>query len=245
MIYDKLPIVFLSTIASDKQVTTNSTIATYILDHLDTMQQKGIKEMAQECNVGIASISRFCKEIGLKDFVELKELIKTTSLSFEQISSKDKADERVLDYARKMEASITQVMESVSMDQVNKLVDDLVKYNKVAVFGLLKASGVAYNLQTDLLMSGKQVYTNISYNEQLEYILNAGKDDLIIIFSYTGSYFDYAKLRDQKRKLYAPKIWLIGVDKEYPEYGFAKHKGYGSLDSSSVIESIRNKEIKG
>ena len=39
MIYDKLPIVFLSTIASEKKDSTNSQIASYILDHLDESSQ--------------------------------------------------------------------------------------------------------------------------------------------------------------------------------------------------------------
>ena len=61
MIYDKLPIVFLSTIASEKKDSTNSQIASYILDHLDQVQNMGIKEMAEACHVAVSSISRFCK----------------------------------------------------------------------------------------------------------------------------------------------------------------------------------------
>ena len=61
MIYDKLPVVFLSTIASEKKDATNSLIASYILEHLQTMQDIGIKDMAAQCNVSLSSISRFCK----------------------------------------------------------------------------------------------------------------------------------------------------------------------------------------
>lgn len=84
MIYDKLPIVFLSTIASEKNGSTNCVIATYILEHLKEMQNMGIKDIAKRCNVAVSSISRFCKEIGLRDFVELKELLLSTNLYFEE-----------------------------------------------------------------------------------------------------------------------------------------------------------------
>ena len=47
MIYGKLPVVFLSTIASEKNGSTNCVIATYILEHLDEMQDIGIKEIAK------------------------------------------------------------------------------------------------------------------------------------------------------------------------------------------------------
>mgnify|MGYP000512344402 CR=1 FL=1 len=73
MIYDKLPIVFLSTLVSEKNGSTNSQIAAYILNHLEEVQNLGIKEIAKECNVAVSSISRFCKEVGLRDFAELKE----------------------------------------------------------------------------------------------------------------------------------------------------------------------------
>ena len=56
---------------------------------------------------------------------------------------------------------------------------------------MLKAQGVAMNLQSDLLMLGKNCYTKSSYNQQINYLKHATKDDLIIIFSYSGVYFDY------------------------------------------------------
>ena len=59
---------FLSTLASEKKDSTNSQIATFLLNHLDDIKDIGIQEMAKECSVAMSSISRFCKEIGLNDF---------------------------------------------------------------------------------------------------------------------------------------------------------------------------------
>ena len=50
MIYGKLPVVFLSTIATEKKDSTNSQIATYILEHIDQMQDVSIRELAQDCH---------------------------------------------------------------------------------------------------------------------------------------------------------------------------------------------------
>ena len=86
MPYGKLPIVFLSTLASEKKDSTNSQIATYLLNHLDGIKDIGIQEMAKECSVAMSSISRFCKEIGLNDFNELRELLITTNMTFEQVN---------------------------------------------------------------------------------------------------------------------------------------------------------------
>lgn len=219
MIYGKLPVVFLSTIASEKKGSTNSVIASYILDHLEEMKGMGIKDIAEECSVAVSSISRFCKDIGLRDFVELKELLLTTDFYFEEQSQSLSLKQRINDYHHKIDESLEWVEKSIDGHQLMKLCKDIKIYPRVAIFGLLKAESVAINLQGDLLMLGKQVYTHVSYQEQMNYILNCHQDDLIIIFSYTGSYFDYSSLRSLQKKLELPRIWMISSEKkDYPTF---------------------------
>ena len=214
MIYDKLPVVFLSTIASEKKDATNSLIATYLLQHLDEMQDIGIREMAAACNVSLSSISRFCKEIGLRDFNELKELLHTTSLYYEEAGSDKNPENRVTDYGLRVKESVDLVTKTIDVPAVERLIKDLASYERIAAFGLLKAAGAAISLQADMLMQGKQVFTNVSYAEQIRYLEEAGRNDLILIFSYTGTYFDSADIRRLGRRLMIPKIWLIAGTKE-------------------------------
>ena len=206
MLYGKLPIVFLSTLASEKKDSTNSQIATYLLNHLDDIKDIGIQEMAKECSVAMSSISRFCKEIGLNDFNE-------------QYSTSSKAKDRLKEYSSKVKESITMVEKSIDIQQIDALCKEIQKYEQVGIFGLLKAGTVAFNLQSDLLMLGKQTYSNISYKQQLQYISSTNEDDLLIIFSYTGSYFDYPDIRTLKNRLKKPQIWLISSKQEsYPDF---------------------------
>ena len=214
MLYGKLPIVFLSTLASEKKDSTNSQIVTYLLNHLDDIKDIGIQEMAKECSVAMSSISRFCKEIGLNDFNELRELLITTNMTFEQYSTSSKAKDRLKEYSSKVKESITMVEKSIDIQQIDALCKEIQKYEQVGIFGLLKAGAVAFNLQSDLLMLGKQTYSNISYKQQLQYISSADENDLLIIFSYTGSYFDYPDIRTLKNQLKKPQIWLISSKQE-------------------------------
>lgn len=205
MLYGKLPIVFLSTLASEKKDSTNSQIATYLLNHLDDIKNIGIQEMAKECSVAMSSISRFCKEIGLNDFNELRELLISTKMNFEQYSSSSKAKNRLEEYSLKVKESITMVEKSINMQQIDALCKEIQKYQQVGIFGLL--------------MLGKQTYSHISYKQQLQYISSTNEDDLLIIFSYTGCYFDYPDIRTLKNKLKKPQIWLISSKKEsYPDF---------------------------
>lgn len=219
MIYGKLPVVFLSVLTSEKKDSTNHQIATYILEHIDEMQNIGIQDLAKRCHVAMSSISRFCKEIGLKDFAQLKELLADSNFYFEEQSQSTSLQVRVRDYGQKIYESIQMVESSLNLKQLISLCQDLYQYQRVGIFGLLKAQTAAMNLQTDLLMTGKQVKSYVSYFQQMDYILNADENDLIIILSYTGSYFEYENLRVLQKKLEAPKIWMItSVQENYPYF---------------------------
>lgn len=235
MMYGKLPVVFLSVIASEKSGSTNSIIADYILNHMDEVKNLGIKEIAERCHVGTGSVSRFCKDIGLQDFVELRELVNTTGDSFESHSLAESPRERASDYGKKVKQSIDLVTKTISVRRLEELCRDLREYEKVALFGLLKAESAAIHLQGDLWMMGKHVYTNVSYDQQIEYIRQAGKDSLLLIFSYTGAYFEYQKenLFRGRDKREWPRIWMIsGRQKSFPEYA-AKVLDFQSLQDQA------------
>lgn len=231
MIYGKLPVVFLSVMATEKKGSTNSVIASYILEHMEDMKDLGIKELAARCHVGLGSVSRFCREIGLQDFVELKELLWSAEMNYQVCSGQETAYDRAKDYGDRVKSAIDMVTSTLSLQLVGELCRDFIRYEKAAVFGLLKAEGAAVNLQTDLLMLGRQVYTNMSYNQQIGYIRQAGRGDLIVIFSCTGSYFEYEReaLFGGRDKGDWPKIWVVsGMRRDFPGY-VAKVLYYRSL----------------
>lgn len=231
MLYSKLPILFLSTLASEKDGSTNSQIAEFILTHLNDMEAIGIRELSEQCHVAISSISRFCKEIGLQDYSELKTLLTLPDLHFERYSSSTSLEERIEDYGTKIKESVDQVIQSIQPKQIRQLCQDIQRYQKVALFGLMKAGSVALNLQSDLLMQGKVTYTKISYKQQMEYLKAASQDDLIIIFSYTGAYFDY-EFRRLPQSLKHPKLYLIYGGEE-PQEEFIETIHFDSMQDQA------------
>ena len=216
MIYGKFPVTFLSAAASEKPGSTNSIIAGFILEDPVKVQNMGIRELAKACHVSLSSVSRFCKEIGLDSYAELREILSAPN-EFEAFSQAKTTRERMDCTADEMIRSIELVRHSVDPNQISKLCQEIARYRKVAVFGLLKAEAAAIDLQCDLLTLGKQVYTHFSYPQQMEYILSAGKEDLIVLFSCTGAYFDYPDLRGLSQRLKPPRIWMVsGEKRSYP-----------------------------
>lgn len=231
MYWDKLKIVFLSELVSSNDGSTNCEIAAYILSHIDEVKQCNIGELAKKCHVANSSISRFCKEIGLNDFVELKELINTTSFNFELYSKHPNINTRSLDFNARVKESLDLVSESLNYEVLNHLIKDIYCYEKVAIFGLLKAETVAMNLQSDLLMLGKVAVTKVPFKQQLEYLRGATDKDLIIIFSYTGIYFEYTFPRKIPKNQTKPKVYFITSD-------------YNSISNKSFDEVIRFKSLQ-
>ena len=217
MLYDKLPIVMVSSFLSEKEDSTNAVITRYILEHLNDLQDISIKQLAKDCNVGTGSISRYCRDIGLSDFAELKELIISADRSPVTLKPKETPEERISEWTDSVIASLRMVERSISVPQIHKLCRDIQIYEKVSTFGMLKAQAAATDLQTDMLMCGKHIYSCTAYADQISHILKAGKDELIIIFSYTGSYFDYQNFRAKEKHLVLPKIWMIcGSERKQP-----------------------------
>ena len=163
MYYGKLPIIILSEMASSKSNSINGYIASYILGHLEEIRDETIRELAAKVNVSASSISRFCRDIGLKDYNELKSLANDTKLNFDIFSFAETLPQRKDDYIAGVINSLEQVRASIDMKKVNALCKDIRRYKQVAVFGILKAEGVAMNLQTDLAMQGKYVITKLPY----------------------------------------------------------------------------------
>ena len=213
MYYHKLPIVMLSEMVSSRADSITGHIAAYILGHLDEVRSCSIRELAANAHVSASSISRFCREIGLSNYNELTELAAQTRMDFEICSFADTPPQRKDDYINAVEDSLEYVRRSVDMEKLRQLCLDIRRYRRIAVFGVLKAEGVAMNLQTDLTLLGKTVVTKLPFSEQIDYLESADADDLIIIFSFTGIYFSYGlpeafKKPHRKR----PKVWFVTSD---------------------------------
>ena len=68
-----LTVALLGTLASERRDSTNAHIARYLLSHQDELEVLSVKALAQACNVGTGTVSRFCREVGFADFDELRK----------------------------------------------------------------------------------------------------------------------------------------------------------------------------
>lgn len=210
MFYGKLPILLLAELVGRPSDATNARIASYILTHMEALRDLSIKELAADCHVSTASVSRFCRDIGLPDFADLRRLIRNTDFLFEIASNAPSPESQKREYADAVISAVALARDSLDMDLIGRLARDIRDYPKVSVFGPLKAATAAINLQTNLLMLGKLVNISLHYSSQIDYLESADENDLVIIFSYSGIYFDYEYSQNRLHpNIRRPKIWFV------------------------------------
>ena len=217
MKYSKLPVVLLSKLQASQKDDVNAIIVSYLLENID--KDITVQRIAKDCNVGIATVSRFVRNLGVDDFGSLKRLLNNEWNTFSQVRS---LDELKNDYFQ----SIQNCIDSIDINVIKCLCKSIHDSKNVYVFGLLKAQSAAITLQADLYSLGKPTYSFIQYKEQIEAILKSTREDCVVIFSDTSSYFEYFDIRSYKEKLKYTNIWMIGSGKkdEYIQHHISYQK---------------------
>ena len=211
MIYGKLPIVLLSTLASQADDTTECRIASFILQHGQEAARMSIAQMAESCHVSLSSVSRFCRSIGLGDYAELRALISEWDRRFLPDSHSDSAQMRMEETIRLIGEGLDRLRGSLSMEQIAGLCRKIDAYERVYLLGLLKAGTAAQALQADLTLMGKHTVCKVAFAQQLECLEQATRRDLILIFSYSGIYFDYLTGRIPQGLSRAHVVFITGA----------------------------------
>lgn len=211
-----LIIILLATLNSEPKDSNNYRIAKYIIDHLQTLEDCTLSDLARNCFVANSSISRFCREIGFKDFNELKvQLIRfqseskqaPTKFQFQPFSDQSLVDSYILSVKDNLDHMVTPDLE----EKINQLVEDIDAYEHVAAFGYMHSENAALSLQYDLQTNRKVIYTSLRFLDQVEYLRHASEENLIIIFSDMATYFQrvFARVKPFKDTLHKPKIYMV------------------------------------
>lgn len=68
--------------------------------------------------------------------------------------------------------------------------------------------------------------TKVAFREQMDFLAAAQLEDVVVIFSYTGFYFDYGLPREVLRE--GPKVWLVtgspDIQKAFTEKGLSTNR---------------------
>ena len=133
--------------------------------------------------------------------------------------------------------NIEYMRDTLDLNLMNELVTDIYTYEKTTLMGSQQSVGTVLILQNDLSTFSKFVKVCGEPKNQYELLKNATDDELIVIFSAKGKFFD--RVLSQKNILNRkniPKIYLITVsDVELPPFVNKKIQLYDKYNYSSNI----------
>jgi DNA-binding MurR/RpiR family transcriptional regulator len=181
-------------------------IAFTLLVNLDRINTMYIAEIAELCAVSKSMISKFVRAIGFEDYKEFVAAAPFIENKYRNDLNYNKNIMGYLDnngidsYLNIIKDDIVNFENSLDMESIDELAQDLISYKYVAAFGLLYSETAALDLQTKLAYNKKFIVTHLNDVKQDEYIMNADEKTLIIIFSNSGDYIDKYRMSEGKPK---------------------------------------------
>lgn len=170
-------------------------LADFILANQDGLAYLSIGQLAEGAGVAEATVSRFCRHLGFKNFVEFKLTAANTSLRFKPgnnpLSGQIEQDDTVEDISRKLYSAevdaIVQTMEALDADAVIRAADLLEKAPRVLFMGqggsMLLAQEAAHLFST----VDNRFIPIIDSHMQAIAASMMDENEVIMFFSYSGS----------------------------------------------------------
>ncbi len=165
-------------------------VADYVLGNSDQVQFMSITQLAEECGIAEATVSRFCRSLKLKGFNAFKiELAKTSAASSQKLldQNPDTPQGRWAKAAALSSDAIRQTLDLADAHQIQKAVELFEKAPRVMCIGsggsMIMASECAHLFST---VTGK-FHTVSDSHSQMSAAATMAQEDVIVLFSYSGA----------------------------------------------------------
>lgn len=184
---------------------TEKKVADFVLTHRDTAQYLSIKELAAQCGVADATISRFCRRLGLSGYNAFRlELAKAslTAPGHETEEEPGLSDEVAALCRRQLHESLAcldQMAQSIDPDQIRRAADAIQNAGRVSCMGrgeCMVQAEEAWTLFSTI--SSKFVFVPDPYL-QLANIALMGPGDVILFFACVGCEGQLAQVLTEAR----------------------------------------------
>lgn len=168
-------------------------IAKYIINHYDKVVEMTVGELATASGASEASVSRFCKKVGVKGFHHLKlslakEMVESDMNGVEvsnHISYDDISQSLQNILANKVE-ELKQTVSLMDNKQLPKILDLLLKARSVQFVAVGNTIPVAIDGTFKFNQIGIPAATSTIWETQVGQIYNLTKDDVVLAISNSG-----------------------------------------------------------
>lgn len=199
-IFDRISARYFQLTPSEKRV------ADYILGHRDQVQYMSISELAADCAVADATISRFCRRLGISGFNAFKlETAKAAAAPSGSHAAHEAAYQPILE---EHIAALEQTAQLLDREQVHRALELLLAASRVVCMG----QGISMIMAEEAWTMFSSISPKFGFvpdaHLQINSVALMNPGDVVLFFSYSGSTRDLQDVL-QVAKIRKVKVILI------------------------------------
>lgn len=180
------------TVLYDQLFDAEKKIAKFILNNPKKVVDMTVSELAEISDVSIASVSRFCRKVGLKGFAQLKislaqELVDTHKSG--EVSNDISVDNIPQSLQNILANKITELKQTVNLintDEFREILEGIRDASRVQVIAVGNTIPVAIDAAFKFNELGIPTTSGTIWETQLSYSFTLGKGDVLIAISNSG-----------------------------------------------------------
>lgn len=180
------------TVLYDQLFDAEKKIAKFILNNPKKVVDMTVSELAEISDVSIASVSRFCRKVGLKGFAQLKislaqELVDThKSGEVSNDISVDNIPQSLQNILANKVTELKQTVNLINTDEFREILEGIRDASRVQVIAVGNTIPVAIDAAFKFNELGIPTTAGTIWETQLSYSFTLGKGDVLISISNSG-----------------------------------------------------------
>lgn len=202
------------TVLYDQLFDAEKKIAKFILNNPKKVVDMTVSELAEISDVSIASVSRFCRKVGLKGFAQLKislaqELVDTHKSG--EVSNDISVDNIPQSLQNILANKITELKQTVNLintDEFREILEGIRDSSRVQVIAVGNTIPVAIDAAFKFNELGIPTTAGTIWETQLSYSFTLGKGDALIAISNSG---ESDKVLEAVKIANHNKVMTIGI----------------------------------
>lgn len=187
-------------------------IATYIIEHINEMEEKSIKQLSEDCFTSTTSINKFCLLLGFSSYSEFKKQL-LSNFKTRKIQLSDKHN--LLDTDELFDKICMFSKEDIDKDVFFKKIDQFIQLikekKKIYFYGAVFPLALTQSFIEDMA-----IMNVIVFNQQISRGMNDFKnnDGVHVILTLSGRYLE-TKKNEYNKICEMDHSVLISKEKEY------------------------------
>ncbi|GAA0463913.1 MurR/RpiR family transcriptional regulator [Alkalibacillus silvisoli] len=211
----------------------------YITDNFEQIVYQSLTEIAIACQVGEATVLRFCRKLGYKGYQEFK-LALARELS---IREKNGHDGTYIDKVRSsMISAVDDTSKLVDDHQLQRAIEKIIESNTVVVYGVSSSGIAGLDMQNRLMRIGMNIEAITDSHNQVIRSNSVDSETVIIAISLTGSTKDVVDAvktgKNNGASVIAITNYMESPLTKYADIALLTSAKENPLDSGSLVSKI-------